>query len=64
MDRVGGAVGKGGAVIPDGPGTSQEVGRCVPVTRWERMQILRILTVHHEYKTPHALNQIWLSIGV
>ena len=40
MDRVGGAVGKGGAVIPDGPGTSQEVGRCVPVTRWERMQIL------------------------
>ena len=38
MEEVGGAVGGGGeAVIPDGPGAPQEVGRCVPVRRCERM---------------------------
>ena len=37
MEGVGGAGGREGAVIPDEPGAPQEVGRCVPVRRWERM---------------------------
>ena len=31
MEGVGGARGGGRAVIPDGPGAPQGVGRCVPV---------------------------------
>ena len=37
MEGVGRAIGEGEAVIPDGLGAPQEVGRCVPVRRWERM---------------------------
>ena len=31
MEGVGGTKGRGEAVIPDGPGAHQKIGRCVPV---------------------------------
>ena len=62
MAEVGGAVGGGGAVIPDGPGAPQMMGRCVSVRRWERMEVF---TVQHEYMQKQGnspLNQIWQSL--
>ena len=37
MKGVGEAGGEEEAVIPDELGAPQEVGRCVPIRRWERM---------------------------